>query len=201
MRCLLPLLALCTVFAADVTPQTGGPDPIPATGPGSKPLRIFLRSGPKSHGPGDHDHPAFLRDWVPLLKERGAKVEGGDIFPTAAQLAEARDALLRVENMVGMGPGGLPSRVARQLIASALSVVLHLQRLSDGSRRVVSISELTGQEGETILMQDLQVFEATGVDAQGRVLGRFRATGVRPQLEPRLRAMGLHLPSNLFVPQ
>ena len=113
----------------------------------------------------------------------------------------ARDALLRVENMVGMGPGGLPSRVARQLIASALSVVLHLQRLSDGSRRVVSISELTGQEGETILMQDLQVFEATGVDAQGRVLGRFRATGVRPQLEPRLRAMGLHLPSNLFVPQ
>lgn len=113
----------------------------------------------------------------------------------------ARDALLRVENMVGMGPGGLPSRVARQLIASALSVVLHLQRLSDGSRRVVSISELTGQEGETILMQDLQVFEATGVDAQGRVLGRFRATGVRPQLEPRLRAMGLHLPANLFVPQ
>ena len=99
MRCLLPLLALWTVFAADVAPKTGGPDPIPATGPGSKPLRIFLRSGPKSHGPGDHDHPAFLRDWVPLLKERGAKVEGGDVFPTAAQLAET-DVLI-IHRQVG----------------------------------------------------------------------------------------------------
>ena len=99
MRCLLPLLALCTVFAADVAPKTGGTDPIPATGPGSKPLRIFLRSGPKSHGPGDHDHPAFLRDWVPLLKERGAQVNGGDTFPTAAQLAET-DVLI-IHRQVG----------------------------------------------------------------------------------------------------
>ena len=113
----------------------------------------------------------------------------------------ARDALLRVENMVGMGPGGLSSRVARQLIASAVSVVLQLQRLSDGSRRLVSISEVTGQEGDTILMQDLQVFEATGVEVDGRVRGHFRATGVRPHLEPRLKALGINLPPSLFEPQ
>ncbi len=112
----------------------------------------------------------------------------------------ARDALLRVENMVGMGPAGLNSRVARQLIASALSVVLQLQRLPDGSRRLVSISELTGLEGDTILMQELQVFEPTGVDAQGRVLGHFSATGIRPQLEQRLRSLGISLPANLFEP-
>ncbi|NBQ91275.1 MAG: CpaF family protein [Betaproteobacteria bacterium] len=110
----------------------------------------------------------------------------------------ARDALLRVENMVGMGPTGLNSRVARQLIASALSVVLQLQRLADGSRRLVSISEVTGLEGDAILMQDLQVFDATGVDAQGRVQGHFTATGIRPQLEHRLRAVGIQLPDSLF---
>jgi type 1 glutamine amidotransferase len=88
MRYLLPLLAAIGLLAADSPPQTGGPDPIPATGPGSKALRVFVRSGPKSHGPGDHDHPSFLRDWVPLLNARGAMAKGGDIFPTAAELAE-----------------------------------------------------------------------------------------------------------------
>ena len=88
MRYLIPLLVAFGLLAADTPPQTGGPDPIPATGPGSKPLRVFVRSGPKSHGPGDHDHPSFLRDWVPLLNARGAVAKGGDIFPTAAELAE-----------------------------------------------------------------------------------------------------------------
>ena len=113
----------------------------------------------------------------------------------------ARDALMRVENMVGMGVGGLPSRVARQQIASALSAVLHVQRLSDGSRRLMSVTEITGLEGDVITMQDLFVFEPTGVDERGRVLGHFRATGVRPQAERRLRAMGLELRASLFDPQ
>jgi len=88
LRLLLPFLAAFSLLSAQATPQTGGPDPIPASGPGSKPLRVFLRSGPKSHGPGDHDHPSFLRDWVPLLNARGAVAKGGDVFPTAAELAE-----------------------------------------------------------------------------------------------------------------
>ncbi|PHX58892.1 MAG: hypothetical protein CK522_01860 [Opitutia bacterium] len=99
MRCLLPLLAAIGLLAADTAPQTGGPDPIPATGPGSKLFRVFIRSGPKSHGPGDHDHPSFLRDWVPLLNARGAQAKGGDIFPTAAELAET-DVLI-IHRQVG----------------------------------------------------------------------------------------------------
>jgi len=97
MRCLLPLLALCTVFAADVAPQTGGADPAPATGPGSKPLRIFLRSGPKSHGPGAHDYPRFKAEWVPLLQARGAQVTAADAFPTREQLAQTDVLVLHAQ--------------------------------------------------------------------------------------------------------
>jgi len=134
MLCLLPLLALCTVFAADVAPKTGGPDPIPATGPGSKPLRIFLRSGPKSHGPGDHDHPAFLRDWVPLLKERGAQVNGGDIFPTAAQLAET-DVLI-IHRQVGgnFTPARSPVAAPRTTITATSSAARGARRSRSGAR-------------------------------------------------------------------
>jgi len=99
LRLLLPFLAAFSLLAAQATPQTGGPDPIPTSGPGSKPLRVFLRSGPKSHGPGDHDHPSFLRDWVPLLNARGAIAKGGDVFPTAAELAET-DVLI-IHRQVG----------------------------------------------------------------------------------------------------
>ncbi len=88
MKHLFLLLAAATsLLAADAPlPATGGPDPIPAHLQG--PIRIFIRSGPKSHGPGCHDHPAFLRDWTKLLTERGALVTGGDVFPTAEQLKD-----------------------------------------------------------------------------------------------------------------
>lgn len=99
MRLLLPLLLALSLTAADTPPgtagpdplpppRTGGPDPFPPSGPGSRPLRVFVRSGPKSHGPGDHDHPAFLRDWVPLMNRNGMAATGGDVFPTAEQLAQ-----------------------------------------------------------------------------------------------------------------
>ena len=88
MRLLLPLLLALTLTAAETPPQTGGPDPFPPSGPGSRPLRVFVRSGPKSHGPGAHDHPAFLRDWVPLMNRNGMAATGGDAFPTAEQLAQ-----------------------------------------------------------------------------------------------------------------
>ena len=165
---------------------------------------------PNTEGAGEVTQRALVRNALRMRPDRIilGEVRGAEAFDmlqamntghegsmATVHANSARDALLRVENMVGMGPGGLPSRVARQLIASAVSVVLHLQRLSDGSRRVVSISEVTGQEGDTLLMQDLHLFEATGVDDQGRVRGHFRTTGVRPQLEPRLKALGIELPT------
>ncbi len=90
MRPLLPLLFATfagLALAAQKAPAPGGPES-GATASDKTPLRVFMRSGPKSHGPGCHDHPAFLRDWTALLKERGARVTGGDAFPTAADLAD-----------------------------------------------------------------------------------------------------------------
>jgi pilus assembly protein CpaF len=170
---------------------------------------------PNTEGVGEVSQRALVRNALRMRPDRIilGEVRGAEAFDmlqamntghegsmATVHANTARDALLRVENMVSMGPGALGSRVARQLIASAVSVVLQLQRLSDGSRRLVSISEVTGQEGDAILMQDLQVFEAAGVDTDGRVRGHFRSTGVRPQLEPRLRARGIQLPPNLFEP-
>ena len=111
-----------------------------------------------------------------------------------------RDALLRVENMIGMAGLHMSARAARQQIASALTAVLQVQRLSDGRRRIVALSEITGMEGEVVTMQDLFVFEQTGVDEQGQVLGRHRATGVRPQFQGRLDAQGERLPDDLYEP-
>jgi pilus assembly protein CpaF len=111
-----------------------------------------------------------------------------------------RDALLRVENMIGMAGLHMSARAARQQIASALTAVLQVQRLSDGRRRIVALSEITGMEGEVVTMQDLFVFEQTGVDEQGQVLGRHRPTGVRPQFQGRLDAHGERLPDDLYEP-
>ncbi len=111
-----------------------------------------------------------------------------------------RDALLRVENMIGMAGLHMSARAARQQIASAITAVLQVQRLSDGRRRIVALSEITGMEGEVVTMQDLFVFEQTGVNEQGQVLGRHRATGVRPQFQGRLDAHGERLPDDLYEP-
>ena len=86
----------------------------------------------------------------------------------------------------------------RQQVASAINLVLQVARLSDGSRRVTSISEITGMEGETITMQEIFQFERTGIDAQGQVIGRFRATGIRPRFAERLKTCGLQLPRVFF---
>jgi pilus assembly protein CpaF len=86
----------------------------------------------------------------------------------------------------------------RQQVASAINLVLQVARMSDGSRRVTSISEITGMEGETITMQEIFQYERTGVDSQGTVLGRFRPTGIRPRFAERLKASGLQLPRVFF---
>jgi pilus assembly protein CpaF len=86
----------------------------------------------------------------------------------------------------------------RQQIASAIQIVVQQTRLSDGTRRITSISEITGMEGDIITMQEIFAFEKLGVTQQGKVLGRFRATGVRPKCCERLRASGIVLPANMF---
>ena len=111
-----------------------------------------------------------------------------------------RDALTRLENMLGMAGMQLPPKAMRQQIASALSAVIQIGRLSDGRRKVVSLCEITGMEGDVITLQDIFLFRQTGIDAQGQVLGTFRATGVRPRFLERLRSFGVELPEGMFDP-
>jgi len=92
----------------------------------------------------------------------------------------------------------LSERAMRQQVASAIDLVLQVARLSDGTRRVTSISEITGMEGDTITMQEVFQYERTGVTAQGEVIGRFRPTGIRPRFAERLKACGLQLPRVFF---
>ncbi len=111
-----------------------------------------------------------------------------------------RDALTRVENMLGMAGLQLTQKAMRQQIASALTAVLQVARLSDGKRKIVSLSEITGMEGDVITMQEIFVFRQTGVGPDGQVLGRFHATGVRPKFVERLLVRGVELPGDMFDP-
>ena len=112
----------------------------------------------------------------------------------------ARDALGRLENMLAMGGNNLPPKVARAQIASAVGVIVQANRLTDGKRKVTSISEITGMEGDVITMQDIFTYRQTGVDSEGRVLGHFQASGVRPRFVERMKARGIQLPESLFDP-
>jgi pilus assembly protein CpaF len=111
-----------------------------------------------------------------------------------------RDALARLENMVGMAGVNLTPRAIRQQIASAITVILQASRLADGTRKVVSMQEITGMEGEIISMQEIFRFEQTGIDADGKVQGHFCATGVRPRFADRLRMFGAAVPEDTFDP-
>ena len=123
---------------------------------------------------------------------------GHDGSLTTIHANTPRDALARLETMIQMTGMRLSDRAMRQQIASALNLVLQVARLSDGSRRVTSISEITGMEGETITMQEIFMYERSGVDQQGKVIGRFRPTGIRPRFAERLKACGLQLPRVFF---
>jgi pilus assembly protein CpaF len=123
---------------------------------------------------------------------------GHDGSLTTVHANTPRDALSRIETMIAMGATNLPERAMRQQIASAVQLVVQQTRLSDGSRKITSISEITGMEGEIITMQEIYVFEKMGVTQDGKVIGRFRATGVRPKCCERLKASGIHLPADMF---
>jgi pilus assembly protein CpaF len=123
---------------------------------------------------------------------------GHDGSLTTVHANTPRDALTRIETMIAMGSINLPEKAMRHQIASAINIVCQQTRLQDGSRRVTSISEISGMEGDIITMQDIFVFEKTGLNADGKVTGRFRATGVRPKCWERLRGSGIHLPPDMF---
>src|SRR2546422_6486102 len=123
---------------------------------------------------------------------------GHDGSLTTIHANTPRDALSRLETMIQMTGMRLSDRAMRQQIASALDLVLQVARLSDGTRRLTAISEITGMEGETITIQEIFLFERTGIDSQGQVIGRFRPTGIRPRFADRLKASGLQLPRVFF---
>jgi pilus assembly protein CpaF len=123
---------------------------------------------------------------------------GHDGSLTTIHANAARDALGRLEVMVGMANANMSLRSMRQQISSAIDVVVQIARFSDGSRRVTSISECVGMEGDLITMQDVYVFEKTGLTETGRVTGRFRATGIRPKFYEQLKVAGIQLSQSMF---
>jgi pilus assembly protein CpaF len=126
---------------------------------------------------------------------------GHDGSMTTVHANTPRDALSRIEQMIGMSGIEIPARSARGQIASAINVVVQVQRLSDGRRQLLAVSELTGMEGDLVTMQDIFRFRQTGIDGEGKVLGRFEATGVRPRFMDKLASRGSSLSPDLFRPE
>ena len=125
---------------------------------------------------------------------------GHDGSMTTVHANTARDALSRIEQMIGMSGIDIPARAARSQIASAINVVIQVGRLSDGRRKILSVSELTGMEGEVVTMQEIFRFRQTGVSPEGQVLGKFEATGIRPKFIEQVIAHGVSLSADLFRP-
>ena len=117
---------------------------------------------------------------------------------TTVHANNPRDALRRVENMVSMAGLNFPVHVIREQMASALDLLIHLTRLTGGRRKITTLAEITGTEGDTICLQDIFYFHQTGIDPDGHATGHFEATGVRPQLLPRLQAEGVSLDADFF---
>jgi pilus assembly protein CpaF len=126
---------------------------------------------------------------------------GHDGSLTTIHANSTRDVLLRLETLMLLSGIDIPERAIRELISSAINVVIQVSRFSDGTRKITSISEIVGMERETITMQEIFFFEKTGVGKDGEILGNFRPTGIRPKFMERLLRSGVHLPPDLFSPQ
>ncbi len=123
---------------------------------------------------------------------------GHDGSLTTIHANSPRDAISRLEVMMGMANANMSVHSIRQQVASAIDMFVHISRFSDGSRRITHITECVGMEGDIVTTQDIFLFEKTGITKDGRVTGRFRATGIRPRFYDRLRAAGFQLPPTLF---
>ncbi len=119
---------------------------------------------------------------------------------TTVHANSPRDALGRLENLVGLGGISLPSKALRQLIASSIHFIIQITRLNDGSRKVTSIQEITGMEGDMITMQEIYSYKRIGTNPDGTVQGMFRATGVRPRVSEKIRTYGISLSDGMFDP-
>jgi pilus assembly protein CpaF len=170
---------------------------------------------PNTEGTGEVTQRALVRnalrmrpDRIVIGEVRGAEAvdmlqamnTGHEGSLTTIHANTPRDALSRLENMIGMANLNLPNRAARQQIASAITVVVQALRLIDGKRKITSIQEITGMEGEVITMQEIFAFRQTGVGTSGEVEGYFQATGVRPKFMDRLHSFGVQLPEDMFDP-
>jgi pilus assembly protein CpaF len=170
---------------------------------------------PNIEGRGEVAQRALVRnalrmrpDRIILGETRGAEAldmlqamnTGHEGSMTTVHANTARDALARLESMIAMAGVDLPAKAARAQIASAIGVIVQANRLSDGTRKLTSIQEVTGMEGETITLQEIFVFKQTGVSKTGAVEGYFSATGVRPRCWDRLLTRGIDLPHTLFAP-
>ena len=122
---------------------------------------------------------------------------GHDGSMTTAHSNSPRDTLTRLETMTMMAGMELPARAIREQISSAIDVVVHEERMRDGSRKIVAISEVSGMEGDVITMTDIFVFEQSGYE-EGKVVGRIRPTGLRPKFIDKIEAAGIHLPASIF---
>ncbi|NBS98505.1 MAG: CpaF family protein, partial [Betaproteobacteria bacterium] len=177
-------------------------------------IRLETRP-PNIEGKGEVNQRALVRnalrmrpDRIVIGEVRGAEAvdmlqamnTGHEGSMTTIHANNPRDALSRLENMVGMAGLNLPHKAARQQIASAITVIVQGNRLTDGQRKITSIQEITGMEGEIVTMQEIFAYRQTGVDAHGKVIGHFQATGIRPKFADKLRNAGVNLADSLFDP-
>jgi pilus assembly protein CpaF len=123
---------------------------------------------------------------------------GHDGSLTTAHANTPRDAIARIENMVLMAGLDLPIRAIREQVSSALDLVVHVNRMADGTRRVTHVTEVVGMEGQTVTLQDVFLFQQTGVDSRGKVQGQTVSTGLRPRFVSRFEAAGIYLPADIF---
>ena len=123
---------------------------------------------------------------------------GHDGSLTTVHANSSRDAINRIETLVLMSGVELPLRAIRQQIAAAVDVIIQVARLRDGSRRTIQMSEILGMEGETIVMQDIFLFEQTGLDDNGKIIGGLVPTGLRPRFNQRIEDAGIKLPPSIF---
>lgn len=126
---------------------------------------------------------------------------GHDGSLTTVHANSCRDALTRIETLVSMAGLNLATKAMRHYVSSALDVIIQIARMSDGTRKLISLQEISGMEGDLITLQELFAFQQTGLDENRKVKGRFKATGVRPKFAERLAAKGVALPVDLFDPQ
>ena len=170
---------------------------------------------PNIEGKGEVTQRALVRnslrmrpDRIIVGEVRGAEVldmlqamnTGHDGSMTTIHANNARDGISRLENMVAMAGIEMPLKAMRNQIASAVNLIVQASRLQDGSRRMVSITEITGMEGEVISMQEIFRYARLGVEPSGKIIGRFNATGVRSHYSDRFKQWGYNLPASIYEP-